>query len=33
LRCGFNGPLPPCLSAFDLDSKFAELAVPAFSFP
>ena len=33
LRCGFNGPLPPCLSAFDLDLEFAELAAPAFSFP
>ena len=32
LRCGFNGPLPPCLSAFDLDLEFAELAAPAFSF-
>lgn len=33
LRCGFNGPLPPCLSAFDLNLEFAELAAPAFSFP
>ena len=33
LRCGFNGPLPPCLSDFDQGKEFAELAAPAFSFP